>query len=58
MGLRTNKGERHNAKSGVTIYGTLDQRFGYVAIFKCHSSQVSGTCGRDKRDLRDPDGTT
>jgi hypothetical protein len=45
-------------RSGATVYGTPNQSSGYVAIVKCQYSQVSGTCGRDKRDSLGPDGTT
>ena len=58
MGRRTSKGDRHNASLGAKVYGTPDQSSRYVAIVKFQSSQVSHTCGRDKRDLRGPDGTT
>jgi hypothetical protein len=54
MGRRTRKGDRHNARSGATVYGTLDQSLGYAATVKCQSGQVSGTCGRDQRYLRGP----
>jgi hypothetical protein len=58
MGRRTNKVDRHNARSGVKVYETLDQILGYAAIIKCQSGQVLGTCSRDQRDLCGLDGTT
>jgi hypothetical protein len=47
MGRRNRKGDRHNARSGETVYGTHDQISGYAALVKCQCSQVSNTCSSD-----------
>jgi hypothetical protein len=58
MGRRNSKVGRHGTRAGATVYGTPDQNSFYDMTIKCQSSQVSGTCGRDKRDLWGPDVTT
>jgi len=51
------KGDRHDARSGVTVYGAPNQSSVYVAIVKCEYGQVLGTSSRDKRGSLDPIGT-
>jgi hypothetical protein len=58
MGRKTSKGDRHNARTGATIYGTPDQSSGYATTVKYQSGEVSGACSRNQRNLRSPDGTT
>jgi hypothetical protein len=54
---RLGKGDRHNARSGATIYGTPDQSSGYAATVKCQSGQVSAHAV-EIREIYNPDGTT
>ena len=58
MGRRNRKGDRDGVRLGAKVYGAPDQSSGYVATVKCQYSQVSGTCGRDKRDSLGSVGTT
>jgi hypothetical protein len=52
-----NKGDTHNARSGMTVYGASDQTSVYAATIKYQYNQLSVTCDRDKRDSIGPNGT-